>query len=99
MATKPKTPTNISEGFDIDEAILSGEPDLKAYQGKVQRFLDETFATADELAEEGENMLRENVLRSPTASERRRLILTLVGFLRQTRNSIGNVLRIRFLVG
>jgi len=91
--------TSITEGFDIDEALLSGEPDLKAFSGKVQKFLDETFATADELAEEGENMLRDNFLRNATASERRRLILTLVGFLRQTRNSIGNVLRIRFLVG
>jgi hypothetical protein len=66
---------------------------------QTQKFLNETFDTADKLAEQGEKMLRENYFHNTAAKERRRSVLSLVGYLRETRNSVANLLRLRYLIG
>ncbi len=90
----------IKEELDVDSVMLSGDNGgLRAYTKKVEEFLREIHNKADDLATEGEDMVRENYLRMPAAEERKRTILTLVGYMRQVRNTIGNVLRLRFLIG
>jgi hypothetical protein len=91
----------IKEALDVDQLMLTaGEGgELRSYNKKVEAFLNETFEKADKLAEEGEELLRENYLHHPTATERKRIVTILIGYLRETRNSIGNVLRLRYLIG
>lgn len=91
----------IKEALDVDQLMLTaGEGgELRAYNKKIETFLNETFEQADKLAEEGEELLRENYLHSPVATERRRIVTALIGYLRETRNSVGNVLRLRYLIG
>lgn len=91
----------IKEALDIDQLMLTaGEGgELRSFNKKVETFLNETFEQADKLAEEGEGILRENYLHHPTATERKRIVTALIGYLRETRNSIGNVLRLRYLIG
>ena len=98
--TRNQLKNAIKEALDVDSILLSGgEGGLSEYNKKVEKFLNETFAAADELAEEGETLLRENYFHNTAATERRRVVLSLVGYLRETRNGIGNILRLRFLVG
>ena len=91
----------IKEALDADAALLSagGRGELTTFNKKVETFLNETFETADKLAEEGETILREDYLHNTAAKERRRMIISLIGYLRETRNQIGNVLRLRYLIG
>lgn len=91
----------IKEALDADAALLSAGEDgeLRGFNKKVESFLNETFEQADKLAEEGETLLRENYFHIPAATERRRMVTSLVGYLRETRNQVGNVLRLRYLVG
>lgn len=90
----------IKEALDADSILLSGgEGGLSEYNKKVEKFLNETFSTADELAEEGETLLRENYFHNTAATERRRIVLSLIGHLRSIRNAIGNVLRLRYMIG
>jgi hypothetical protein len=90
----------IKEALDIDQLMLTGEGgELRSYNKKVEDFLNETFEQADKLALEGEDLIRENYLNNPTATERKRIVTALIGYLRETRNNIGNVLRLRFLIG
>lgn len=93
--------TAIKEALDIDQLMLTaGETgELRGYNKKIEKFLNETFETADKLALEGEELLRENYLNNPAATERKRIVLALIGYLRETRNSVGSVLRLRYLVG
>lgn len=101
LKTKTMLKNAIKEALDVDTLLLSaGEgTELKEYNKKVENFLNETFESADKLAEEGETLLRENYFRMPAATERRRVVLSLIGYLRETRNSIGNILRLRYLIG
>lgn len=91
----------IKEALDIDQLALTagGAGELRAYGKKIETFLNETFDNADKLADEGEDLIRENYLNSPVAAERKRIVMSLVGYLRETRNSLGNVLRLRYLIG
>jgi len=91
----------IKEELDIDAIMLSGEDGgLKAYAKKVEEFLEEFHNKADALATEGEELVKENYLKVPAAEERKRTVLTLVGYMRQVRNVISSAtLRIRFLIG
>ena len=90
----------IKEELDVDAIMLSGDDGgLRAYAKKVEELLKEVHKKADDLATEGEDLVRENYLRMPAAEERKRTVLTLVGYMRQVRNTIGNVLRLRFLIG
>lgn len=101
--TKTVVKKMILEAMDADEFLLSGAQDgdkkLSEFVKKVQTFLDETFSTADELAEEGESLLTENFFHNQAASERKRLVLTFISYLRTTRNMIGNVMKLRTLIG
>ena len=99
--TRKKLKAAIQEALDVDSLLLSGgdSPDLKEYNKKVEKFLNETFENADELAAEGEKILRENYFHNTAATERRRVVLSLIGYLRETRNGIGNILRLRYLIG
>lgn len=90
----------IKEELDVDAVLLSGgDGDLKAYAKKVEELLKEVHKKADDLATEGEDLVRENYFKVPAAEERKHTVLTLVGYMRQVRNTIGNVLRLRFLIG
>lgn len=91
----------IKEALDVNALMLTaGEGgELRDYNKKVEAFLNETFDAADKLAEEGEGLLRENYLHNTAAAERKRIVTALIGYLRETRNGVGNVLRLRFLVG
>ena len=90
----------ISEQLDIDAIMLSGEDGkLKEYSTKVETLLKDIHERADKLAQEGEDLIRENYLRVPAAEERKRSVLTMVGYMRQVRNTIGNLLRLRYLIG
>ena len=91
----------IKEALDVDQLMLTAGKggELRSFNKKVETFLNETFEKADELATEGEDLLRENYLHHPTATEHKRIVTALIGYLRETRNSVGNVLRLRFLVG
>jgi hypothetical protein len=99
--TRNQLKAAIKEALDVDQILLSGgdSPELKEFNKKVEKFLNETFQTADELAEQGEKMLREDYFHNTAAKERRRIVLSLVGYLRETRNSVGNLLRLRYLIG
>ena len=99
--TRKQLKAAIKEALDVDSILLSGgeSPDLKEYNKKVEKFLNETFENADELATEGETLLRENYFHNTAATERRRVVLSLIGYLRETRNGIGNILRLRYLIG
>ena len=98
--TRNQLKAAIKEALDIDQLMLTGEGgELRSYNKKVETFLNETFEKADELALEGENLIRENYLNNPVATERKRIVTSLVGYLRETRNSVGNILRLRFLIG
>lgn len=103
MDTKSRTALKnaIKEALDIDQLMLTagGPGELRTYSKKIESFLNETFDQADKLAEEGEELIRENYLHVPAAAERKRVVTALVGYLRETRNSIGNVLRLRRLIG
>lgn len=101
LKTRKQLKAAIKEALDVDQLLLSGgeSPELKEYNKQVQKFLNETFDAADKLAEQGETMLRENYFHNTAANERRRIVLNLVGYLRQTRNSVANLLRLRYLVG
>lgn len=91
----------IKEALDVNSFMLTAGEDgeLRGYNKKVEAFLNETFDAADKLAEEGEGLLRENYLHNTAATERKRIVTALIGYLRETRNGIGNVLRLRYLVG
>lgn len=91
----------IKEAVDLNAVMLTAgdRGELSEYNKKIETFLNETFKKADELAEEGETLLRENFLHSPVAEERKRIVTVMIGYLRETRNSIGNVLRLRYLIG
>lgn len=90
----------IKEALDIDQLMLTGgDGELREYNSKIEKFLNETFEQADKLALEGEELIRENYLNNPTATERKRIVTSLIGYLRETRNSVGNILRLRFLIG
>lgn len=91
----------IKEAVDLNAVMLTAgdRGELSEYNKKIETFLNETFKQADELAEEGETLLRENFLHSPVAEERKRIVTVMIGYLRETRNSIGNVLRLRYLIG
>lgn len=91
----------IKEALDVDSLLLTaGEGgELRSFNKKVETFLNETFDAADKLAEEGEGLLRENYLHNTAATERKRVVTALIGYLRETRNGIGNILRLRYLIG
>ena len=90
----------IAENLDIDAILLSAEDGkLKEYSKKVEDLLKEIHERADKLAEEGEDLIRENYLRVNAAEERKRTVLTLVGYTRQIRNTIGNLVHLRKLIG
>jgi len=99
--TRKQLKTAIKEALDVDQFMFTaGEcGEFRAFNKKVETFLNETFEQADKLAEEGEELLRENYLNNPTATERKRIVTALIGYLRETRNSVGNVLRLRYLIG
>lgn len=99
--TRNQLKTAIKEALDIDQLMLTGGApgELREYNKKIEAFLNETYSQADKLAEEGEELLRENYLNNNTATERKRIVTSLIGYLRETRNSIGNILRLRYLIG
>ena len=97
---KNKTEKVINEEMNLNALVLSGgDGDLQAYTKKVEEFLKEIHGKADDLATEGEKMIRENYLRVAAAEERKRSVLVMVGYMRQVRNTIGNLLRLRYLIG
>lgn len=99
--TRKQLKKAIKEALDIDQLLLTAGENggLRDYNKKVEAFLNETYSQADKLAEEGEDLLRENYLNNTTATERKRIVTSLIGYLRETRNSIGNILRLRYLIG
>lgn len=102
LKTRNQIKAAIKEALDVDQILLSGgdsPAELKEYNKQVEKFLNETFDTADKLAEQGEKMLREDYFHNTAAKERRRIVLSLVGYLRETRNSVANLLRLRYLIG
>jgi hypothetical protein len=85
----------------VEQVMLSGGEDgsLRNYATKVLKFIDETVEKADELATEGEQLSQKNYLKNPSVEERKRMVLVMVGYLRTVRNTIGNVLKLRQLIG
>lgn len=77
----------------IQSEILPGsDGDLGSFMKKIEDFIDETTEKAEELALEGEEMLKANLLKSGEVAERNRLILTSVGILRKLKFGIGSMM-------
>lgn len=90
----------IKEELNIDALVLSGgDGGLRAYTKKVEELIKEIHERSDALATEGEELIKENYLRVPSAEERKRTVLIMVGYMRQVQNTIGNTLRFRSLIG
>lgn len=98
---KSGSTVNESSAATVEQVMLSGGEDgaLRGYATKVLKFIDETVEKADELAAEGEQLSQKNYLKNPSVEERKRMVLVMVGYLRTVRNTIGNVLKLRQLIG
>lgn len=89
----------VKESMDATMLTAGEDGKLRAYLKKVESLMNETFEKADKLAEEGEALIVENYLSNPTAAERKRVVMTMIGYLRQVRNNMGDILKLKKLVG
>jgi hypothetical protein len=69
----------LNEKFDFTNDLVPD--DIAGYATKVEKLLADTIEKARELHEEGEEMMRANILSSYEVQERNRFILYRVGFL------------------
>lgn len=85
----------------MDQLLLSAGDDgkLRAYLKKVEDLMNDVHKKADELAEEGEALIVENYLSNPVAAERKRVVMTMIGYLRQVRNTMGDLLKLKKMIG
>lgn len=77
----------LNEDFDYSNDLVPD--DIKQYATDVDEFLKDTIEKARELHDEGEEMMRANILSSYEVQERNRYLLYRVGFLN---NLIANLL-------
>jgi len=69
----------LQEKFDFTNDLVPD--DVAGYSRKVDEFLKDTIKKARELHDEGEEMMRANILSSYGVQERNRFLLYNVGFL------------------
>lgn len=69
------------EGF-LANVLPGKQGEAAPYVSKVTKFLEDTFEKAEELRQEGEEMIASDVREHPLVGERNRLLLTLMGFLK-----------------
>ncbi len=69
----------LNEDFNFSNDLVPD--DIKKYATKVDEFLKDTIKKARELHDEGEEMMRANILSSYEVQERNRFLLYRVGFL------------------
>lgn len=69
----------LNEDFNYTNDLVPD--DVKGYAKKVDDFLSETIEEARKLHDEGEEMMRANILSSYEVQERNRFLLYRVGFL------------------
>lgn len=77
----------LNENFDYSNDLVPD--DIKKYATDVDKFLKDAIKKASELHDEGEEMMRANVLSSYEVQERNRYLLYRVGFLS---NLVANLL-------
>ncbi len=71
--------TKLNEKFDFTNDLVPD--DVAGYSDKVNQFMKKTIEEARKLHNEGEEMMRANILSSYEVQERNRFILYHVGFL------------------
>lgn len=69
----------LKEKFDFTNDLVPD--DVADYSRKVDKFLKDTIKKAKDLHDEGEEMMRANILSSYEVQERNRFLLYHVGFL------------------
>lgn len=69
----------LKEKFDFTNDLVPD--DVADYSRKVDKFLKDTITKAKDLHDEGEEMMRANILSSYEVQERNRFLLYHVGFL------------------
>lgn len=84
----------LQEKFDFTNDLVPD--DVSEYSSKVDKFLKETIEKARELHDEGEEMMRANILSSYEVQERNRFLLYHVGFLSNLAASLINRLEDKF---
>lgn len=77
----------LNEDFDYTNDLVPD--DIKKYATKVDDFLKDTIQKARELHDEGEEMMRANILQAYEVQERNRFLLYRIGFLN---NLIANLI-------
>ena len=75
---------------ELTAAIVPDGKKVVALQKDFDAFIEETIEKAKKLADDGEEILRANVLTSPEVATRNEIILTKVGMLRSIANSLSS---------
>ena len=73
----------------IESELLPGDDQVADYMGKVEKFIDEFAERAEELAVEGEEMLKTDFANKAAVAERNRMFLTIIGVMRKIKFNIG----------
>jgi hypothetical protein len=68
----------LNEALEMSDVVPT---DIAPYAKKIDEFIKKTIKEARELHDEGDEMMRSNILSSYEVQERNRFILTRVGFL------------------
>lgn len=87
----------LKEKFDFTNDLVPD--DVADYSRKVDEFLKETIEKAKDLHDEGEEMMRANILSSYEVQERNRFLLYHVGFLSNLVASLINRLEDKYRQG
>lgn len=72
----------------IEDELLPGDDKIGDYMEKVEKFVDEFVERAEELAQEGEEMIKTDFAKNQHVAERNRMILTVIGFMRKHKFNI-----------
>lgn len=72
----------------MSDIVNPGNGELDKFVKKVDKFIDDSIESCDELTKEGKEMMEEDILRLPQSGERNRLILELIGLLTKFKHSL-----------
>lgn len=79
-------------GVNYSDLLPGAGPELDKYADKVDKFLKETAAKANELAEEADEIMKADILSHPRVGERNRVLLVRAGVMRRLRQNLVNML-------
>jgi len=75
---------------ELKNAIVPDGKKVVALQKDFDSFIEETIERAKKLADDGEEIIRTNVLTSPDIAARNEIVLTKVGMLRAIANNLAS---------